>query len=100
MCRLPWLATWEDTSEGKCVSIRRTYSRECAVCHDNGIGYSEERVYRLPWPVVQENIFATAGMGFMQAVAMYNASFVGFRRTVRPFPTAGVGVLVGGSMDD
>ena len=27
VCRLPWLATWEDTFEGECVSIRRTYSR-------------------------------------------------------------------------
>ena len=39
-------------------------------------------------------------MGFLQAVAMYDAGFLGFRRIVSPFSTAGVGVLVVGSMDD
>ena len=36
----------------------------------------------------------------MQAVAMYDAGFVGFRRTVSPFPNASVGVLVGVSIGD
>ena len=50
--------------------------------------------------MAQDNIFAPADMGFLKAVAMYDAGFVGFRRTLIPFSTAGVGVLVGVSMDD
>ena len=47
------------------------------------------------------DIFAPADMGFLKAVAMYDADFVGLRRTISPsFLTAGVGVLVDVSMDD
>jgi hypothetical protein len=57
-------------------------------------------VYRLRWLGVQENIFAPAGMGFLQAVAMYDAGFVGFRRTVSPVSSVSVGVLVGVATGD
>ena len=50
--------------------------------------------------MAQENIFAPVDMGFLKAVAMYDAGFVGSRRTLSPFFHCRRGCVDGHRMDD